>query len=235
MKHPAQILELALLDFFEGKKNCPELLIHNKFDVPDHMNPEVYYRDFSGMPDLEVFAMELCRGRVLDVGAGVGAHTKYLQDLEMDVTALEISKIECGIMSKMGIENIVNGNYFFYSDTEKYDTLLFLMNGIGLTGTVQGIKKLLDHARSLLRPDGILLFDSSDVAYLWKKEQLTEQPYYGEIEYRYQYGEQWGDWFHWLYIDADRMQKECALCGWDLQVVYEDETDHYLGRLSMRK
>ncbi len=234
MKHAAQILELALLDFFEGKHNCPELLIHNKFDVPDLMSPEVYFRDFSGMPDLEVYAMELCQGRILDVGAGVGAHAKYLQDLEKDVTAIEISKIESEIMHKMGVENVVNSDFFLFSDTQKYDTLLFLMNGIGLSGTLAGIKKLLDHARTMLHPDGIILFDSSDVAYLWGKDMIAKQPYYGEIEYRYQYGEQWGDWFHWLYIDAEKMKKECEQNGWDMQVVYEDETDHYLGRLTMR-
>ena len=235
MKHPAQILELALFDFFSGKDKCPELLIHNKFDVPDLMLPDVYFRDFSEMPDLEVFAMDLCKGRILDVGAGVGAHSKYLQDLEKDVTAIDISEVVCQIMERQGIANVVNADYYLFEDQQKFDTLLFLMNGIGFSGTISGIKRLLDHARNLLNPEGIILFDSSDVAYLWDEGRLDKEPYYGEIEYRYQYGDLWGDWFHWLYIDAERMRNECNINGWDMQLVYEDETDHYLGRLTMRR
>ena len=84
------------------------------------MLPDVYFRDFSGMPDLEVFAMDLCKGRILDVGAGVGAHSKYLQDLEKEVTAIDISEVVCQIMGKQGIENVVNADYYLFEDQQKF-------------------------------------------------------------------------------------------------------------------
>ena len=231
VNNPADILEIALLDYFEGKHGCPELWIHNKFGEPDLMLPEVYFRDISGMPDIEVFALSNCRGRVLDVGAGTGAHTIYLQDIEKDVTALELSEIECGIMQKLGVKKIVNADFFHYRTTRKFDTLLFMMNGIGMPGNLKGLEKLLDHSRNLLNPLGIILFDSSNVAYIRKENLMTGASYYGEIEYRYQYGDKWGAWFNWLYIDQDQMKNIAKKKGWELQVLYEDETDHYLGRL----
>ncbi len=109
-----------------------------------------------------------------------------------------------------------------------------MMNGIGLTGTVDRLDVLLRHARTLIHPNGAIIFDSSDVAYLWEKERLTQKPYYGEVTYRYQYGDKWGHWFQWLYIDIDLMKQKCKTCGWDMQVLFEDETDHYLARLTMR-
>jgi len=233
VNNSADILEIALLDYFEGKKGCPELWIHNKFGEPDLMSPDVYYRDISGMPDLEVFALSICRGRVLDVGAGTGAHTIYLQDNDKDVTALELSEIECGIMQKLGVKKVVNSDFFHYRTTQKFDTLLFIMNGIGIPGDINGLEKLLDHSSELLNPGGMILFDSSDVAYIREDNLRTGASYYGEVEYRYQYGDKWGAWFKWLYIDQEQMKNIAEKKGWELQVLYEDETDHYLGRLSL--
>ena len=198
------------------------------------MSPEVYFRDFTYMPEAEIFAMDFCEGKILDVGAGVGAHALYLQDMEKEVHALEISKVSSDIMRKRGVNHVINADFFRLKSEVKYDTLLFMMNGIGLTGTVDRLDALLHHARTLIHPNGAIIFDSSDVAYLWEKERLKQQPYYGEVTYRYQYGDKWGHWFQWLYIDIDLMKQKCNSCGWDMQVLFEDETDHYLARLTMR-
>ena len=232
--HSTTIFELALKDFFEGKKDCPKVLIHNRFGEPDEMSPDVYFRDFEEMPEVELFAMELCQGNTLDIGAGVGAHALYMQDLEKEVDALEISKVSSDIMKKRGVRNVLNSDLFHFKPKKKYDTLLMMMNGIGLAESVEGITGLLNQARTLLNPEGFIIFDSSDVAYLWDKKRLSQSPYYGEISYQYQYGDLWGPWFQWLYIDTETMKKQCEKCGWDMLVLYEDETDHYLGRLTRR-
>ena len=64
LEHSSTILEYALLDFFEGKPVQP-LFIHNTFGEPDEMSPDVYFRVFEEMPDLEDFAMDICEGRIL--------------------------------------------------------------------------------------------------------------------------------------------------------------------------
>jgi SAM-dependent methyltransferase len=233
LAHSSTVLEQALLDFFEGRKVKP-LLIHNTFGEPDEMSPDVYFRVFEEMPDLEEFALEMCEGKILDVGAGVGAHATYLQDMEKEVDALDISDVNCQIMEKRGVKSIINADYFQFKPEKKYDTLLLMMNGLGFAGDLANLHHLLDHARTLLHPDGAIVFDSSDVSYLWDEKRLLEDPYFGEIDYQYQYGDDWGPWFKWLYVDLDRMEKEASKAGWNLQVIYEDNTGHYLGRLTMK-
>src|SRR3546814_15931844 len=97
----------------------------------------------------------------MDVGAGAGSHSLYLQKQGMDVSALELSSKACEIMLTRGVRKVINENIFDYRQ-EKFDTLLFLMNGIGLVENISGFEKLLDHAKTILNPGGQLLFDSSD-------------------------------------------------------------------------
>jgi hypothetical protein len=58
------------------------------------------------------------------------------------------------------------------------------MNGIGLTGTLTGLQLFLQQAKILLAKNGQLLFDSSDVAYLYNNGAKPTDRYYGEIDYQ---------------------------------------------------
>jgi len=53
-----------------------------------------------------------------------------------------------------GIEKVILADIFKY-DYEKYDTLLMLMNGIGITQNLTGLAKFLSHSKNLLNPDRI--------------------------------------------------------------------------------
>ena len=181
------------------------------------------------MPDLEWCALDHCRGRVLDIGAGAGSHALVMQQRSMDVTALEISPLAAQVMRQRGVNNVAVDDIFIYAG-QKYDTLLLLMNGIGLAGTIDNLKILLRHLKTLLNPGGQLLFDSSDIAYLYEGK-LPADRYYGEIPYQYEYQKQKTHWFNWLYVDEQTLTEIAAAEGWDMEVLYEDEFGQYLVRL----
>ena len=222
------ILGKALIDFYEGRKNRPALLIHNHYGDPDFMDPAIYFRKTQEMPKVELFAMSLCEGKILDVGAGVGAHVLHLQKQGFDVSDIEKSEVACRIMKKRGVKNIINKDFFDLKEGD-YDMIFCMMNGIGFAGSIDGLKLTLEHARKLLNPGGMILFDSSDVSYLYPKARLNVLPYFGELDYCYQYGDTWGSWFKWLYIDNKKMDEIAKEEGWFLQVLYQDQTGHFLG------
>jgi len=226
------ILGKALKDFYEGRKNQPTLLIHNHYGDPDFMDPAIYFRNPQEMPKVELFAMSLCEGRILDVGAGVGAHVLHLQKQGLDITAVELSEVACKIMKKRGVTKIINKDFFEIKESG-FDMIFCMMNGIGFAGTIEGLKYTLDHARKLLVPGGMILFDSSDVSYLYPKGRLKAQPYFGELDYCYQYGDTWGNWFKWLYIDHRKMAEISREMGWHLQILYQDQTGHFLGGMKL--
>ncbi|WP_134089390.1 bifunctional 2-polyprenyl-6-hydroxyphenol methylase/3-demethylubiquinol 3-O-methyltransferase UbiG [Olivibacter sp. XZL3] len=222
----------ALLDYYKGSETAP-LILHNNYGEDEEMPIEIFFRKEEDFPELEFIALSLCDGSVLDVGAGAGSHCLYLQKKGFDVTALEISTIACKIMKDSGVRNVVNQDIFDYRG-KKFDTLLFLMNGIGLAETINGFKQLLAHCKKMLRKGGQLLFDSSDIAYLYEGNIPPNDVYYGEVRFQYEYQGQLGDPFGWLYIDQDTMIKIAQQDGWVVQVLYEDPDDQYLVRLSLR-
>ncbi|MBC7915928.1 MAG: methyltransferase domain-containing protein [Pyrinomonadaceae bacterium] len=222
----------ALTDFYQNQQKG-KLSLHNTYGRAEEMPLDVFFRDKDEMPDLELYALGKCRGTVLDIGAGVGSHALILQAQKMQVTALEISTLACRIMKMRGVKTIVNRDIFTFTDN-KFDTLLLLMNGIGITGTIAGLKDFLHFSKSLLNPGGQLVFDSSDISYLYEGIEIPETHYFGEITYQYEYINERGPWFNWLYIDFPYLKKIAAEEGWNSQLIYQDDMDQYLVSLSLK-
>ena len=221
----------ALKDHFLNPP-AETLWVHNSYDEPEEMPVDVYFRDENEMPELELKALELCQGKVLDVGAGVGSHALILQQRGLDVTGMDISSPAVAIMRQRGLKKAIEGDILKY-DLEKYDTLLFMMNGIGLTGSIPGLKAFLKRVKQLLNPGGQLLFDSSDLSYLYQEVAFPLNGYYGEVSFRYEYKSLKGNWFKWIYVDQQTLKTIATSLGWKVTIVYEDDHDQYLARLSL--
>jgi SAM-dependent methyltransferase len=224
------VLGHAVFDHYT-KQSPGQLWINNKYGSPEEMPLLTYFRTEEEMPDLEWLALEQCRGAVLDIGAGAGSHALLLQEWNIDVTALDISPLCVKVMQERGVTKVIESDVLAIA-APKFDTLLLLMNGIGLAGTINGLKDLLQHFKTLLNANGQLLFDSSDVAYLYEGN-LPPQGYYGEIEYQYSYKNEKTEWFNWLYIDEHTLQQVATETGYHMEVLMEDEFGQYLTRLTL--
>jgi SAM-dependent methyltransferase len=219
----------AIADYYY-KHNPAKLWIHNTYGPKEEMPVAAYFRNADKMPALEHAALQLCRGKILDIGAGAGSHALWLQQQGAAITAMEISVLACDVMNQRGVETIIQQDIFTYSK-ERYDSLLLLMNGIGLAGTLAGLRNFLQHAATLLNPGGQLIFDSSDVAYVYKNHFPDLKNYYGEIAYRYQYKGKKTDWFNWLYVDRYTLSAIALSEGWHAAFITEDENGQYLVKL----
>jgi len=221
----------ALTDFFR-KGQHDTLWLHNSYDGPEEMPIDIFFRTESEMPDLEIEALRLCKGTVLDIGAGVGSHSLHLQKQGFDVTAIDISGAAVNLMKERGVTNAINQDVF--TVTARFDTLLLLMNGIGLSGTLKGFENFLSKAKELLNTDGQLIFDSSDISYLYEELPKPVNKYFGEISYQYEYQQQKGEWFDWLYLDQNTLLAASTALGWNCEIVFEDENDQYLAKLTVK-
>lgn len=219
----------ALADFYKNGE-APTLWLNNSYDEPEEMPIDIFFRGKHEMPELELCALQLCKGRVLDVGAGVGSHALVLQEMGVDVTAIDISLDAVEIMKHRGVKKVLVQNFFLTN--ERYDTLLFLMNGIGLTGTLPGFIDFLQQAKSLINEGGQLLFDSSNISYLYEELPKPENTYFGEVSYCYTYKQQKGNWFNWLYLDQHTLNTLATNNGWQCEITYDDGEDQYLARLT---
>ncbi|MCX2478607.1 class I SAM-dependent methyltransferase [Pedobacter sp. MC2016-15] len=221
----------ALQDHFNNN-TAETLWLHNSYDEPEEMPVDIFFRTEEEMPDIELEAMDLCEGRVLDVGGGAGSHALILQERGFDVVAIDLSPSAVEIMQERGVQQAVVGDIFSYSG-EKFDTLLFLMNGIGLTGTVEGFKTFINHAKTLLNEGGQLLFDSSDITYLYEDTEKPTDKYYGEVSYQYEYQGEKGEWFNWIYIDPILLKQIARESGWECHLLFDDGQDQYLAEMRL--
>lgn len=221
----------AMLDYYRNPKNFRKLWVAYPDGSRDEMPVATYFRPWKKMPFLEEIALRECRGKVLDIGAGAGSHALVLQEDGYDVTALDFSPGAAEVARQRGVQKVVEGNVFTFTEGG-FDTLLLLMNGIGLSGNIAGLKTFLAHAETLLAPGGQLLFDSSDVSYLYGDGTPLPDHYYGEVQCRYEYEGEATDWFTWLYIDQARLQHIAEATGWKQQLLFEDDEGQFLVRLT---
>lgn len=220
----------ALVDYEKRGKSFI-LWLYNSYGGPEEMPVDVFFRTEEEMPEIEHKAMELCYGKTLDVGAGAGAHSLLLQEMGIDVTAIDSSAGAVSVMKKRGVKKVLHQD--LSSINEKYDTLLFMMNGIGLTGSLPGLIDFLEKAKNLISPNGQLIFDSSDISYLYDFLPKPKNQYFGEVNYLYKYKQQKGEWFSWLYLDRETMLSTAKQCGWQCSIVADDGEDHFLVRLTL--
>ena len=225
-------LGFALLSFMEGERNFDVTIISDISD--DDVIPVNYlFRTEKDFPDLEKKAIALCKGKLLDVGAGSGCHSLVLKNKGLTVQSIDISKGAVDVMLQQQL-NAEQLNFFDVS--EKYDTLLFLMNGIGISGTLDGLKPFLNHAKSLLKPNGQLLLDSSDISYMFEDEDGAiwtdlNKSYYGEVVYQMKYKDAITKPFNWLFVDFETLKKQAMDIGFNVDLILEDDNNQYLAKL----
>lgn len=194
------------------------------------------FRSVPEMPELERKALELARGRILDVGAGAGCHSLALQQRGEEVTAIDISPLSCETMLARGICNVRCVNLFDKRLVGPFDTILMLMNGIGIAGKLKQLPTLLFRLRELLAPGGQLIVDSSDLKYLYENEDGSYDidplgNYYGEVDYRMCYRKVMGETFDWLYVDPQTLKLLAESTGFSCEIVANGGHYDYLAVL----
>ena len=223
----------AITDFSRSKRP-DDIIVCSEICEDDIIPIEVLFRNEDEMPELEVLALQNATGKILDVGAGAGTHANYLQNMGKDVTAIDISEGAVTFMQTQGLKS-KKINFFDLKD-EKFDTILMLMNGIGIAGTLSNLENTLAHAKSLLNPGGKILCDSSDIKYLYEDEDGSlwvnlNQEYYGNFRFQMKYKKETGPWFDWLYVDFDSLFNAAKNVDLKAKRLY-DKDDNFLAEIT---
>lgn len=229
------ILGEAMLDYYSHGQTAT-LQVKSKEMETENQSLSYFFRDWDQLPPIEKLALERCSGRVLDIGAGAGSHALILHTQEKQVIALDHSMGCVKVMRMRGLEHVIHANIFDYTE-QKHETLLLLMNGIGLAGQLSELPLLLNHLKTILTPNGRIIFDSSDIIDLFREEEGSvymnlNADYYGEVSFRYAFKGQVGPWFKWLFIDPQTLSDIAQKCGFALAIIHRDSSGHYLGELT---
>ena len=203
----------------------------------DEMPVPYLFRTYDQMPAIEQTALDSARGKVLDIGACAGCHSLCLQNRGFDVTAIDISPLSVETMKKRGIRKALLADIFEQNLGSEYDTILLLMNGTTIAGTLERLPLLFQRLKALIAPNGQILIDSSDLRYIYDDEDgnfdYDDTKYYGEVDYRMQYGKIKGKRFDCLYVDPATMCQCATNEGLCPQILVQNEDYSYLMRLTI--
>ena len=228
----------AIADFYKNGIAGRLRVLSSMFDE-DEIPVAHLFREEDEMGELELKALGLSKGRILDVGAGAGCHALALQDRGMEVTAIDVSPLSVEVMTKSGIDDARLVNLYDETLCEKFDTILMLMNGSGIIGKIANMPQFFARIDSLLAEGGQVLMDSSDLIYLFEDEDGGVDidlagDYYGEVDFTMQYKNIKGNTFDWLYVDFETLAFHAAENGFEAELVMQGEHYDYLARLTRK-
>jgi 2-polyprenyl-3-methyl-5-hydroxy-6-metoxy-1,4-benzoquinol methylase len=223
----------AMLDYQRGDKMA-QFLVKSSVEADRTVPVSAFYRENALLPMIETHALRHCRGKVLDAGAGSGPHSLVLQKKGYDVTAIDISPQAVEVMQARGVKKAFCSDLFAYEG--KFDTVLMMMNGIGIAASLDGLGILLNHLKNLLAHGGQILFDSTDLSYVTERDRqlasihTNKQDYYGTIHYQLFYKNLLGEQYDWLFVDKRSLMQIASAAGLKFELLKEQQ-EHYLGRL----
>lgn len=223
----------ALRDY-HNNNYTEDLITSTNISGNDELPLPYLFRSYSEMPKLEKKALKLVKGSILDVGCGSGSHSLHLQEKGFNVKAIDISEGAVEVAKSRGVNHVEMKALL--DETEKFDTILLLMNGTGIFQELSQISTYLKHLKSILNANGQILIDSSDIQYMYEDEDGglwidTNAEYYGELDYFLSYKDEEETPMKWLYLDFERLQLACESVGLKCEKVMDGEHYDYLAKL----
>ena len=231
----------ALMDY-QNNNYSEDIVTWTNISDKDELPLPYLFRVYYEMPQLEQKALRLCKGEVLDIGCGAGSHALWLQKKGYDVKAIDSSKGAIEVCKQRGVNNAVNKSLL--EETDTFDTILLLMNGTGIFQELSQVSKYLIHLKSLLKPNGQILMDSSDISYMYiseievedeidveKLNRLNKGNYYGELDYYLSYKGESDVPMKWLYLDFETLHNACQTIGLQCEKITDGAHFDYLAKI----
>lgn len=226
----------ALAEYHDGARDR-RLLVRSDIEPTAEIPVALFFRDSEDWFEFEEIAVDECRGRVLDVGAGAGVHSLELQRRGHDVTALDLLPDAVRVMRERGVEDARTGD-FVELTADPFDTLLVLMNGAGMAGSLRGLDRMLEMASMLVEPGGQMLMDSTDLSVRMEPASVrgglprrADGRYLGEAQLQLEYRGERGEPYPQLYVDFDTLRRRAESRGWETGLLWRGEEGGYLARL----
>ena len=176
-------------------------------------------RFFRGTTDFFAFDRLLlgrCRGDVLDLGAAAGSFSLALQDLRVQVSAVDACPRACGVMRRRGVRRVLEYDISRLVPTAQ--TLVLVMNTLGIFGTVKQLDNFLGRASGCQR----ILLDAFAPAHGDVLEECLCTQYRGEL----------GEPFGWLSVSSTLLAERARRTGWRLEVLAREEHGAYAAELT---
>lgn len=228
---------------YAGGDRAAVLNVHADEGEADPLPIALFFRSPEELRDVDLAALDRAKGRVLDVGAGVGSVALALQEGGSRVTAVEVIPEAADIMAKRGVADVREGRVEELPPEPAFDTILVLMNGIAMAGSLGRVPNFLRCLGRLMREGGQILLDSTDLLGTGSSDVdrgvglpsgWLEGEYPGELHYQLEFQGERGAPFPQVFLDPPTLSFLAEAEGLETEVVWEGEDGIFLARLRHR-
>ncbi len=229
----------AIWDFFNGK-TAYEIVERDDGYIDVSSGPMRYLSTYPEWPEQERQAMDLVRGRVLDLGCGAGRHLLYLQERGHDATGIDISPMAIRTCRKRGAAKArVLSVTQLSPRLGRFDTITMMCNNCGLLGNAKRGPWLLRRLAAMTGPEGRILADSTDPGaskntchqrYLKTNKARGRMP--GQLRVRVRYQTYRTPWFDYLLASPAELARLCQGTPWQItETIGPNSMGHYVALL----
>lgn len=235
---PAEPLAAALMDHYRTGR--PRQVSATRADgVCFEIDTEEYFTLDGELAELDSIALERCRGRVLDVGAGAGRHALALQSRGLEVVAIDVSPTCTKLCQMRGVRDACTLDVMSLdsdnNELGRFDTILFGMQTIGVAGGVAPLRRLLERLQTCMANGGEMLIDSSSLREAWGGDTADESVHAGEIVLSTRYRGWFGEPFPWLYVGREHLEEIANEAGLATDILATVGDGEFLAALHKRE
>jgi SAM-dependent methyltransferase len=225
----------ALWVAYKGEEDVVEILERDDGFV-DVMKTSEYFSEYEGWSEIERRAMQFVKGRVLDVGCGVGRHSLYLQKKGLDVLGIDISPIAIKICKLRGLKNAqVKPIEDVDFSRGSFDTIIMMGNNFGLFGDLKKANRFLRRFYRMTSEDALIIASSRDPYATGNRAHLQYHRLNrergrmsGQVRIRIRYEKYMGKWFDYMMVSREEMEQILLGTRWKISEFLNSEGPHYM-------
>ena len=236
MKEKKEVFGRGVWAFFQGEEAI-EFLERDDGFIDLSAGIHSYFAQFKDWPKIQKQAIKYARGRVLDVGAGAGRVSLYLQEKDYNAVAIDNSPLAIRVCKKRGVTQatVLAIEKIDMFKPNSFDTIIMFGNNFSLFGNFKKAKRLLKVFHKISSPDALILAESNDpyktkdplhLAYHASNTRKGRMP--GQIRIRVRFRNYIGDWFDYLIVSKTEMKEILKNTGWKVKRFIDSDKSGYI-------
>ena len=222
--------------YFKGNESH-EIIERDDNYIDISGGPEPYFDEFKDWPQFQQEAIKFANGKCLDVGAGAGRVSLYLQNLGLEVLAIDNSPLAIKVCRERGVKN---AKLLAFENIEelkpsKFDTIIMYGNNFGLFENFEKAQLILKKLHQITNDNSIIIAESNDpyktddpVHLSYHKLNKSRGKMSGQITIRVRFKNYIGDWFEYLLVSKSEMKEILEGTGWKINNFIDSISSSYI-------